>query len=186
MKKIIVAILLCYSASLQAQFTEPSGTIKAGLGYTHDFPGVNGYTFAADYNFKLIPHLEGGIGVKHADMRGYPRTNLVQEYTKANTLDFNLYWAPLQSDEQVFRIGLGYSFSFYDIKRAYPIITGTGDSKATSWPSQISHGRATGINLVAEYEYIIPGSGVSIGVRGALYKAYDRTYFIGPMVGYQL
>jgi hypothetical protein len=187
MKRIIALLLLISINKLQAQFSETSpGTLKIGTGYTHDFPGVNGYTIAGEYMINLTSKIQGGIGAKHVDLSGYPRTNQVQEYTKANTLDFNLYFAPLQSESQIFRVGLGYSFSFYNIKRAYPVITGSGDNKTTTWPSQINKGRTTGINLIAEYEYKIPNSLITIGLRGALYKAYGRTYFIGPMVGYRL
>ena len=120
-------------------------------------------------------------------MNGCPRTMTVQEYTKANTLDFNLYWVPFQTEKQLARIGLGYSFSFYTIKRAYPLFTATSDGKtAISWPSTVSKGWTRGINLIAEYEFRIANSPLTIGVRGALYKAYTRTYFFGPMVGYQL
>ncbi len=186
MKRIIVLLFLFAMGKLQAQFIETPGTLKVGTGYTHDFPGLNGYTLATEYIFKLASQIQGGIGAKHADISGYPRTSQVHEYTKTNTLDFNLYWVPLQSESQLLRIGLGYSFSFYDIKRAYPVITGTGDTKATTWPSQVTKGWTTGINLIAEYEYKIGNSPFSVGLRGALYKAYTRTYFIGPMIGYQL
>jgi hypothetical protein len=186
MKRIAILLLAFGISSLHAQYSESPGTIKASTGYTHDFPGLNGYTVMAEYTFLLAGPIDGGIGVKHADMTGFPRTNLVQEYTHANSLDFNLYWRPLETETQAFRIGLGYSFSFYQIKRAYPVITGTGDGKSTSWPSRITGGRTTGINLIAEYEYKFSNMPISLGVRGALYKAYDRTYFIGPVIGYRL
>jgi hypothetical protein len=186
MKCIILLLLACSIGRLQAQFSESPGILKIGTGYTHNFPGLNGYTIVAEYVFPLTQQIQGGIGAKHADMNGYPRTNSVQEYTKANSLDFNLYWVPLRSETQSFRIGLGYSFCFYNIKRAYPVISTTGDTKVTSWPSQTAKGRTTGINLIAEYAYKIPNSLLSVGLRGALYKAYDRTYFIGPVIGYQL
>jgi hypothetical protein len=188
MKRIIVLFFLFAIGKLHAQFNESSpATIKFGSGYTHDFPGLNGYTVAGEYTFSLIKQIQGGIGVKHADMSGYPRTATVHEYTKANTLDFNLYWVPFQSETQLARIGLGYSFSFYDVKRAYPLTTTSSDGKSSiTWPSTITKGRTTGINLIAEYEFKIPNSPITIGLRGALYKAYNRTYFIGPMIGYQL
>lgn len=178
-------LILC-AGKLQAQFSESSGTIKAGAGYTHDFPGLNGYTFAAEYSFTLIEHLQGSIGVKRANMQGYPRSNQAFEFTRATTLDFNFYYAPLRTQTQLLRIGLGYSFSLYNIQRAYPLIVDYNDGKSTTWPTQQAKGRTTGINLIAEYEFKIPNSNFSIGVRGAIYKAYDRTYFIGPMIGYQL
>ena len=186
MKPFIVILLVLSLGKLQAQFTESRGMIKAGAGYTHDFPGLYGYTFALEYSFPLVEHLLGGIGVKRADMEGCPRTNQAFEYTKATTLDFNLYWAPLRTETQLFRIGLGYSFSFYNIQRSYPLVVDYANGKTTTWPTQQAKGRTTGINLIAEYEFKIPNTNFSVGVRGAVYKAYDRTYFIGPMIGYQL
>jgi hypothetical protein len=167
----------------QAQSDLSGATWKAAFGYTHNFPGMNGYTLAGEYIFPLAGQFEGGIGAKYAGLSGYPRTQLVNEYTKATTLDFNLYWVPLRSDAQLFRIGIGYSFSFYNIKRAYPLLS--ADGKSTEWPSYEDKGRATGINVIAEYEYQLPNSPFSFGLRGALYKAYDRTYFVGPVVGYK-
>jgi len=140
----------------------------------------------AEYIFPLAMHWQGGIGGKYADMNGYPRTNGVKEFTRAKTIDFNLYWVPVQTEQQLFRIGLGYSFSFFHINRAYPLYVTNGTKTTVTWPATEETGRTTGINLVAEYAFCIPGSNLSIGIRGALYKAYTRTYFIGPMVGFQL
>jgi len=186
MKPFIVMLLVLSMGKLNAQFAGSRGMIKAGAGYTHDFPGLNGYTLAGEYSFPLMEHLLGSIGMKHANMQGYPRSNQAFEFTRATTLDFNLYYAPLRTETQLFRIGLGYSFSFYNIQRAYPIIVDYSNGKSTTWPTQQSQGRTTGINLIAEYELKIPNSNFSFGVRGALYKAYQRTYFIGPMIGYEL
>jgi|SRR5580704_15223911 hypothetical protein len=186
MKSFIALLLLFNMGSLQAQFTENGGTIKSGIGYTHDFPGMNGYTAALEYAFPLFEGFQGAFGAKRADLNGFPRTAQVQEYTKATTIDFNFYWLPYQREYSLIRIGLGYSFSFYNIKRAYPIIVDNGGSKTTTWPSDQSTGRTRGINLIAEYEYKIPNSLLSIGMRGALYKAYTRTYFLGPMLGFKL
>lgn len=169
---------------LQAQFTESRGMIKAGAGYTHDFPGLNGYTLAAEYSFPVIEHFLGGIGLKHADMQGYPRSNQAFEFTRATTFDFNLYYVPLRTEIQLFRIGLGYSFSSYNIQRAYPLIVDYANGKSTTWPTQQSKGVTTGINVIAEYEIKIPNTNFSLGARGAIYKAYNITYFLGPMLGY--
>jgi len=179
-------LLLLSAIKLQAQFSESSGAIKAGAGYTHDFPGMNGYTVVAEYSFPLIAHLQGGIGIKHANMQGYPRSNQAFEYTRATTLDFNFYYAPLLTETQLFRIGLGYSFSLYNIQRSYPLVVDYANGKTTTWPIQQTKGRTSGISVIAEYEVRIPNTNISVGIRGALYKAYDGTYFIGPMIGYQL
>jgi hypothetical protein len=184
MKLFIVMLLVLSMAGLQAQFTESHGMIKGGAGYTHDFPGLNGYTLAAEYSFPVIGHLLGGIGLKHADMQGYPRSSQAFEFTRATTLDFNLYYAPLRTETQLLRIGLGYSFSSYNIQRAYPIIVDHSNGKSITWPTQQSKGVATGINLIAEYEIKIPNTNFSLGARGAMYKAYNMTYFFGTMLGH--
>jgi hypothetical protein len=186
MKQICVLLILFISTKLNAQFSDAPGEIKLGGGYTHDFPGLNGYTVAGEYLFWLAPQWQGGIGAKYADMQGYPRTAGVQEYTRAKSIDFNVYWVPLRDEQQLFRIGLGYSFSFFDIKRASPLYVIDGGKTTVTWPAQQETGRTTGINLIAEYAYTFPGSNVSLGIRGALYKAYTRTYFIGPMIGFGL
>jgi hypothetical protein len=184
MKRFFVLLLILVAAKLQAQFSE-SAIIKAGVGYTHDFPGLNGKTFVIEYAFPLVQNFQGAIGAKRVDISGYPRTTHIQEYTKATTIDFNLYWLPVQSETQLFRVGLGYSFSFYRVMRAYPLVV-SGDAKSITWAASQSKGRTHGINLIAEYEYRIPATIISIGLRGAMYKAYMQTYFIGPVMGVQL
>ena len=187
MKKFIVMLIVLSTCKLQAQFAGSPGAIKASAGYTHDFPGMNGYTIGAEYSFPLIEHLQGGIGIKHANMQGYPRTNQAFEYTRATTLDFNFYYAPLLTETQLFRIGIGYSFSVYQIQRSYPLVVDYSDSKSsTTWPTQKTTGTRPGVNLMAEYEFKIPNTNFSVGIRGALYRAYDGTYYIGPVVNYQL
>lgn len=186
MKKIILFTIPFLSLfSARAQSDGSGHAIRAALGYTHDFPGVNGYTLAGEYLFPLVGQFEGGAGAKYADMSGHPRTPTVDEFTRAATLDFNLYWVPVRTDRQSLRIGIGYSFSFYQIRRAYPVSSQSDNKTEINWPSVQDKGRATGINAIAEYEYLLPGTPWSIGLRGALYKAYQRTYFIGPVLGFR-
>ncbi|HLY72362.1 MAG TPA: hypothetical protein VKR53_21675 [Puia sp.] len=186
MKRFIVLLLVLSMGKLQAQFAENSATLKAGVGYTHDFPGLNGYTGLVEYISPAVSSLQGAMGIKHADITGFPRTSSVQEYTKATTLDLNLYWLPLQSENELFRVGLGYSFSFYHINRAYPLVVSDNGTKTIAFSSQQTVGKTRGINLIADYEYKIPATIISVGLRAALYKAYTRTYFFGPMLGFQL
>ncbi|HEX4375157.1 MAG TPA: hypothetical protein VHZ50_17760, partial [Puia sp.] len=87
MKRFIVLLLIFCMGKLQAQYSENSATFKVGVGYTHDFPGLNGYTAAAEYISPTVSSLQGAVGLKRADLTGFPRTNSVQEYTKATTLD---------------------------------------------------------------------------------------------------
>lgn len=180
----LIAALTAFSV-LQAQSDGSSGVWKAGIGYTHNFPGMNGGTFAGEYIFPLAGQFEGGIGAKYVDLNGHPRTPVVGEFVRAATIDFNGYWIPFRSDASLLRIGLGYSFSFYKNKTAYPLIIESNGKSTTEWPYSKQKGTTTGINLIVDYEYNIPNSPWSIGLRGALYKAVDRTYFIGPMLGFQ-
>jgi hypothetical protein len=186
MKKLICGLLATtfLTTTLFAQ-DEIHGMLKAAVGYTSDFPGLNGYTVAGEYVLPVASHWDASLGAKYADMTGHPRTPSVDEFTRAKSLDFNFYWVPLRSDAQVVRIGLGYSFSFYTIQRAYPVYSQSDGKTSVSWPSQQATGRANGINFIVEYEYLLPSSPFSFGIRGALYKAYDRTWFIGPTVGYR-
>ncbi|MDP4147924.1 MAG: hypothetical protein Q8943_00805 [Bacteroidota bacterium] len=187
MNRKFLFILMAVAAyrNSAAQTNGSSGIWKAGVGYTYNYPGMTGYSFAGEYIIPLTEQFEGSIGAKYIDLNGHPRTPSVGEYVRAKTLDFNAYWLPLRSDAQLFRIGLGYSFSFYNTKAAYPLTIQTDGKQTTQWPTLQEKGTTTGINLIAEYEYIIPNSCVSIGLRAALYKASDRTYFIGPLVGYR-
>lgn len=189
MKRVlfIFSILLSIQAEAQySNFIETSSSIKIGAGYTHDFPGLNGYTITGEVTFPFAPHFEGGIGLKKIDLSGTPRTSQVQEYTKANTLDFNLYYVPIHTEIHTLRFGLGYAFSAYKIRRSYPVFPNTASEKPTSWPIQYTKSRTSGVNILAEYEYELPSSPLSLGLRAALYKAYDRVSFVGAYVAYRL
>ena len=180
-------LLLGMGIAVHAQFSGSSGMIKTSAGYAHDFPGLNGYTFGAEYGFPLTPFLQGGIGMKHANMQGYPRSSESFEYTRANSLDFNIYWAPLCTEEKLFRVGLGYSFSLFNIQRAYPLVVDfTNNKSAYSWHTQQSKGAVSGINLLVEYQQKIPNTRYSVGMSAALYKAYSETKYVGLVLGYQL
>lgn len=185
--KTLVVCLLAATLFVKAKAQDDiRGTIKATAGFTQDFPGLNGYTLAGEYILPVATHWDASVGAKYADMSGHPRTPTVGEYTKARSLDFNLYWVPVRTETQILRIGVGFTFSTYDINRSYPIYTQQADGKpSVSWPAQRSSGLAEGVNFIVDYEYLLPNTPYSIGVRGALYKAYDRTWFIGPTVGYR-
>ena len=105
---IFLSVLCCF-----AQAQDISGNVlRIGGGYSKDFPGLSGYAVTGEYAYSLSDRLEGGFGVKRLNMSGYPRTASVNEFTKATTLDFNLYFLPLGNESSVLKIGLGYSFSF--------------------------------------------------------------------------
>jgi hypothetical protein len=180
MKHLALAFCLLVCATVQAQYYDNySSKVKIGGGYAHDFPGLNGYSFFAEYSRPLNDYLQGAVGMRLTNMSGYPRTTTVQEYTKSTSLDFNLYYVPLSTDAGELRIGAGYSFSFYNIRRSYPVITNHGTGDVTNWPVQDRKGRASGVSLTGEYEYFIPETNYSVGLRASLFKAYDHVTFAG-------
>ena len=118
-------------------------------------------------------------------MNGYPRTATVHEYTKATTLDFNIFFLPFSNQTSILKIGAGYSFSFYKTRRSYPVFEAHGTEKEVSWPVQDAKGRASGIIFTGEYEYVLP-SNISLGLKVSFCKAYDRVFYIGPYIGLKL
>ncbi len=103
MKKLLVILLIimCCQAHAQNFFSGSYGNLKLGGGYTKDFPGLSGYAILAEYTHSLNEKLEGGFGIKRLHMSGYPRTSTVNEYTKATTLDLNVYFIPLVNETNV-------------------------------------------------------------------------------------
>ena len=185
MKRFIVVLLVCLAGRLQAQDPGFSSQLKTSIGYSHDFPGLNGYSLAAEHVMSINGFLAAGLGAKYANLNGYPRTAEVNEFTRAETLDFTLYWLPVNSERSCISIGLGYSFSFYHIQRAFATLNIDNNPKPISWHAQEKKGRTSGVNFVLEYEYHLLKSPFSFGLRAASYKTYETTYFIGPVVGYR-
>jgi hypothetical protein len=185
MKKSLVILLVILGNNLHAQVDFSSNTLKIGGGYARDFPGLSGYALTVEYAHSMNEFLEGSIGIKRISMSGYPRTTTVKEYTKASTIDFNLFFVPMANETNLLKVGLGYSFSFYKKRRSYPVIETHGAEKVVSWPIQDAKGRATGIIVSGEYECIL-SSNLSMGLRASLCKAYDRVFYIGPFVGIKL
>lgn len=187
MPRLFFMLLLLASCRLQAQFSgdypESTNIIQAGAGYTHDFPGLNGYHVSLEYSKPMNAVLEASIGMKYMNLAGYPRTVSRQEYTKAKTFDLGIHYIPLQSESSRLSLGLGYSFVFYEVQRAYPVWMNGGSDKAPEWHSQYLKGRNSGINLFAEYDYLFTGSGIFVGIRAAWYKSYDRVSSVGPVLG---
>ena len=186
MKRVISIVFLLATITSQAQFnnnfTENFGSVKLGAGYVQDFPGLGGYGIGGEFSVNMTDRFEGAIGVKRMNMQGYPRTNSVEEYTRATTIDFNIFYLPVHTETHIVRVGAGYAFSSYSIRRSYPVVTTSGIEKQTSWPLQDKKSRTAGISVIAEYEYLIANSNISLGIRAALYKAYDRVSYIGPFV----
>ncbi len=186
MRKILLSLTVavcCISAHAQESFSDNySGSIKLGAGYVYDFPGMNGYGVHGNYSFPLSEWLQGEAGLKRIEASGFPRTSAIKEFTKASVLDFNLLAVPFHSDNAAFRIGGGYSFSFYHILRSYPSYGTAANgptAKDPSWQTQESKGRMNGFSLTAEYEYYFQNK-VSAGVRVSLCKAYNNVLMAGP------
>ena len=96
--------------------------------------------------------------------------------------DFNLLFVPFHTDNSAFRIGAGYSFSFYNIRRSYAVYAVHTDLPSTTGPSswlvQDAKGRLSGASLIAEYEYYFQNS-FSAGARVMLCKAYVNNVVLG-------
>ena len=190
MKTLFFFLMMTVAVTVNAQYSDGDGinggTIRAGVGYVHDFPGVAGAAVHAEYSFPLNEWLQGGIGVKHISASGYPRTNTVREYTKANTIDFELLLVPVHTENAALRVGLGYTFSFYNIRRSYPVYTTHENWPADiTWPVVDSKGKVRGTRLVGEYEYNF-GNNISAGARVELAKAYGYVLIAGPFIGIKL
>lgn len=161
-------------------------SVRAGMGYVYDFPGMTGTAFQAGYSFPLNEWLQGGVGLKHIHEGGYPRTNAVREYTNANSLDFELLFVPVHTETSALRIGLSYTFSIYSIRRSYAVYTThEGQSPDISYPVSDSKGNTRGTGLVAEYEYYFSNT-LSAGAKLQVTKAYDGIIMGGPFVAIKL
>ena len=172
--------LLC--SVIQAQDNLSHSILKFGGGCSRDFPGLSGYALTGGYAYSLSDNLEGGFGVKRLNMSGYPRTPTVNEFTKAITLDFHIYFLPLANEFNILKIGLGYSFSFYKTRRSYPVVKSEGLEKEVTWPIQDANGCTSGVMLTGEYECLF-FSKVSLGIKASLCKASDRVFYVGPFLG---
>ena len=188
MKSSIILLTLLFTVVFaNAQYSDQlvSGTFKAGAGYAKDFPGLYGSAIQVEYTKGLNNFLEAGIGAKFSSMSGYPRTTSVKEFTKAYSLYFNFFILPLNTERQKLRIGGGYSFSFYNIRRTYPVYESGVMEKIPTWPSHDAKGRVGGLTAIAEYQYSISNN-YSLGMRASVYKAYDQVLYVGPFVAINL
>ncbi|MBC7902732.1 MAG: hypothetical protein H7Y27_04890 [Gemmatimonadaceae bacterium] len=179
-KSIAIIILAIVAMSASAQFSETiPGSLRLGAGYVKDFPGMGGFGVYTEYTMPMSDWLEGGIGLKRISTKGNPRTQSVTEFTKATTLDFNLLLIPARSEDFALKIGAGYSFSFYKIKRSFPVYE--NGNKEAQWIPQESKGRVSGISLLGEFEYFVRED-ISAGMRLSLSKAYSNVLMAGPFV----
>src|SRR6516165_2637563 len=98
MKPLISWLLLVFSLQLQAQNSTSTGALKLGAGYALEYPGLGGYSINLEYDVPVISSIKVGLGTRILQLSGYPRTTRVNEYTKAETIDFNFYWSPLETN----------------------------------------------------------------------------------------
>ncbi len=189
MKTILFLLGMAVTASVSAQVSDNPATaasVQLGLGYVHDFPGLNGFGAQGGYSFPLAGWLQGEVGLKRIQASGYPRTTTIKEYTKSTTLDFNLLFVPFSNETGALKIGGGYSFVFYNLRRSYPVYTDAGTSKALSWEPQDSRGMTNGCSLIGAYEYYV-SENVTAGARVSLAKAYSgHVWMGGPFVAIKL
>jgi len=174
--------------TVSAQVSDNPATaaaVKAGVSYVHDLPGLNGFGAYAGYGFPITRWAQLETGIKRIQAAGYPRTATVKEYTKSTTVDFNVLFVPLSSDRHVFKIGGGYSFVFYNLRRSYPVYA-AGAKEATAWQVQDSRSMTNGCSLIGEYGYFVSDA-VSAGARVSLAKAYSgHVWMGGPFVAVRL
>jgi len=95
----------------------------------------------------------------------------------------NAYVVPFQNDIHEVTIGVGYAFSFYKVQRSFPLRL---PDKTITWPIVNEKGRVRGLSLIVSYEYHVPESALSFGVRGSLFRAYDCVSAIGPFAALTL
>lgn len=187
MKALLSGLCLFLCVLVQAQdYSEYNFSVKAGAGYAHDFPGLNGYSVFTEVSRPLSDRLQGAVGLKLINMSGYPRTTQVNEFTKATTIDFNLYFVPLTTQQSQLRIGGGYSFSFYNIRRSYPLTVDHGGDRVITWPVRDGKGRVSGFSLIGEYEYSFPETNFSLGCRASMFRAYEQVTFAGVFAAVKL
>jgi hypothetical protein len=183
MKPLFSSFLLFFYISLQAQNNFHSGTLKLAPGYALEYPGLGGYSINLEYDVPVSSGIQVGLGTRILQLHGYPRTSEVNEYTKAETIDFNFYWSPLETGGHVLSLGLGYSFCFYNIKRAFAV-SNSDIAKPFEWETQESNGRTHGFSIWSEYTCHFKQSPISAGLKIGIYKAYAYTYFVGPVIGF--
>jgi hypothetical protein len=183
MRKILLSLLLFIVLKAQAQDDRSVPSLGMAAGYSHEFPGLNGYTLAAEYNLVSFSAFEGAMGIKYTNLNGYPRTTQINEFTRAYSVDFIGYWLALEDGPSQVRIGMGYSFSVFSIQRSYPTYPPDSLEKTATWHPQAAKGTTSGPDLILSYQYGIAHSGIFLGLRAAIYKAYKPTYFLGPTLG---
>jgi hypothetical protein len=186
MRRLFPAIvILFFTISVKAQFNPYEGykgAVKAGVSYVHDFPGMSGAAVYAEYVAPFNEWLQGSAGIKRIQTGGSPRTGTIPEFTRATTIDFNLFVIPFRTESTHLKVGLGYSSSMYRIQRAYPEYeknTLPGTHLEPVWRQTNLKGRSNGMSITGEYEYFFSGN-LSIGARIQYTKGYQYVIAGGP------
>ncbi|HSC37254.1 MAG TPA: hypothetical protein VLD19_05275 [Chitinophagaceae bacterium] len=184
---LCMAIIMAMTVSAQVSDNPATAaTVKLGISYVHDLPGLNGMGVHGEYGFPITDWIQVETGFKRIQASGYPRTETVKEYTKSTTFDFNVLFVPFSSENSTFKIGGGYSFVFYNLRRSIPVFSGAGTAKEESWQVVDTRSMTNGCSLIGEYEYYISAN-VSAGARVSLAKAYSgHVWMGGPFVAIKL
>jgi len=185
MKFFFFLALAALSLTASGQGLQPdfsSGEFKASAGYVHEFSGMNGIGASLSYQLPLNEWFQLEAGIRRVEANGHPRTDMVQEFTRATALEGSALFSPIHTESQSLRIGLGYSFADYDIRRATPVV---GASKEIQYQTADASGLSRGIIVHAEYEWNI-NERFSAGARVGYYKAYTYVVMAGPFIGIHL
>ena len=189
MKTFFACLCMLSCLFAHAQVSDNPATMaafKAGISRVHDFPGVNGIGWHLEYGFPVSSWVQLETGVKRIQASGYPQTGGIREFTHATTIDFNVLFVPFSFPNSALKIGGGYSFVFYHLRRSDPVFTTTGATKTETWQARDSQGMANGCSLIGEYEYVFSDK-VSAGARVSLAKAYSgHVWMGGPFVAVRL
>ncbi|MFT3933195.1 MAG: hypothetical protein QM726_06240 [Chitinophagaceae bacterium] len=186
MKQFLILLLLATTCACHAQIITGDenfpGRLRVGAAYVHDFPGVNGPGIYADYHFPLNEWIQAGVGIRHIETSGYPRSQSIKEYTKASALDLSALFVPFHTENMAFRVGLVYSFTMYNAKRGYAVYTNHDNQPAdVSYQANESKGKARGMGLTAEYEYNL-NERFAAGAKISYCQAYTDVLMAGPFV----
>ncbi len=190
MKQIFILLLIATACTSHAQVFSGDenfpARVRGGVGFVHDFPGVNGLGVFADYSFPFNEWMQGGIGIRHIETSGHPRQESLREYTKASAIDFTVLFAPLHTENSAIRFGLTYSFSMYNARRGYAVYEPHPNQSAdVSYQSKDEKGTVRGMGLTAEYEHNL-NERFSIGAKITYNKAYTDALMVGPFVAIKL
>ncbi|MBS1564607.1 MAG: hypothetical protein JST39_09470 [Bacteroidetes bacterium] len=187
MKTILSGICMAITISAAAQVSDNRATMPVltfGSSYVHDFPGLNGFAAHAEFGFPIAGFAMLETGIKRIQASGNPRTAGIKEYTKATTFDFNLLFVPLGNDRNALKVGGGYSFVFYNLRRSDPVYD--GGKEASGWVQQDSRSMTSGCSLIGVYEYYFSEK-ISAGARVSLAKAYAKHVWMGgPFIAVKL